>query len=248
MSNKKLCIVIPIYMEKLNDTEKSSIDSYFAYFTTYDIFFVHPKKMNIEWYRGKFPKGQFKEFDDAYFHSNKTYNKMMFNVDFYNAFNTYEYMLIAQQDARIVNPQIDIQFFLDQDVDYIGAPWLKSPIDRDDGFVKYIIKRAVIHDSMVGKVGNGGFSLRRISAIVDLLERTKIYRKIIWHFNEDLYISYVGMKKGIRFASFEVAKQFALEQYIKENFREGKIPLAVHAWEKTYDNLNEMLFEVNANK
>lgn len=239
-NNKQLCVIIPIYKQKLSNVETIAVNSYVDYFFDSDIYFVCPKSMQTEWYNKKFNSINYVRFEDCYFKSNKSYNVMMLNTDFYEKFTDYKYMLIAQTDAIIFDETKDINDFIKMDYDYIGAPWYTSPFCKKDGFFKYCIKRMVIHDSMEGKCGNGGFSLRKIASMIEMLENTKLYRKVLWHYNEDIFFSYIGYRKKYKIAPCKVAEKFALEQNMKERLSSGDFPLAVHAWEKIFDSYEEL--------
>lgn len=236
---KELVVVIPIYRESLLVNELKAIDSYCSYFNDYDLFFVCSQSLNVERTQKKYPQIQYKRFKDEYFVSNKSYNALMFDISFYESFAGYKYLLIAQTDAIIYNPHKKIEEFMQLDMDYIGAPWYVSPI-QTEGVFKYFIKRLIIHDSLALQCGNGGFSMRKTSFCIELLKQTRLYRKIVWHFNEDLFFSYVGKKRGFYIADIEIGKSFCLEQKMKEMLLTGEKPLALHAWEKEFETYADL--------
>ncbi len=238
--DKTLCIIIPIYKERLKITEKKAIFTYIEYFLNIDIYFICSRKLETIWYEKQFSQIKFVPFDNYYFISNKSYNNLMLNTEFYKRFIDYKYMIIAQTDAMIVNPSIDINNFLQMDYDYMGAPWYYSPFSIKDGFLKYIVKRLIIHDSLKNKCGNGGFSLRKISTMIEILESTKIYRKLVWRFNEDIFFSYICYKKKYNIAPINIAEKFSLEQNMIQQLSNGNYPLAVHAWEKVFNSYEEL--------
>ena len=75
------------------------------------------------------------------------YSKLLTSIDFWNMFNG-EKLLIYQEDSMLFHN--NIEEFLKYD--YIGAPW---PIDQDDN---------------LKGVGNGGFSLRSKSKLIQCIE------------------------------------------------------------------------------
>jgi hypothetical protein len=88
-------------------------------------------------------------FERRWFRSTGTYNALMLSRRFYERFEAYEHILVYQLYAFVFSDELDR--FCALPYDYIGAPGL--------------------HDS-VGRrvVGNGGFSLRRVSAALRVLD------------------------------------------------------------------------------
>jgi hypothetical protein len=76
----------------------------------------------------------------------------MCSIGFYEVFRQYEYMLIYQLDCWVFRDELEM--WCDKGYDYIGAPF----------FVKWFVDRGIY-------VGNGGFSLRKISNIIEYLKR-----------------------------------------------------------------------------
>lgn len=104
-----------------------------------------------------------------------------------------EYALITQWDGMAVDKSQWTDEFLT--CDFIGAPW--------DG------------DINGNKVGNGGFSLRS-KKLIESLRDTKIQLGGVSGQNEDAVIcgefkSYLEEKYSIKYASYELAKKFAME-------------------------------------
>jgi hypothetical protein len=127
---------------------------------------------------------------------------------------TTDFCLVIQSDGFVINPNLWSNEFLNYD--YIGAPW---PDDAD-----WIARQSMNFQEKyiqnlkngIGRVGNGGFSLRS----KNLLALTAMAP---FHENmhpEDNYfaIHYLDYfrGKGIKFAPVEVAARFSLENPIKE--------------------------------
>lgn len=92
-------------------------------------------------------------FHKKYFSSINGYNKLMMSNDFYSRLSSYDYILIYQLDAYVFKDELISWCKLNYD--YIGAPWF-------DGFHKNTTL------SFAG-VGNGGFSLRRVKAFINVI-------------------------------------------------------------------------------
>lgn len=91
-------------------------------------------------------------FPPRFFGSAQRHGKLLLSEDFYRAFLDYEYILIYHLDALVFRDELLEWCRLGYD--YIGAPWLLSPDTPH------------ITES---KVGNGGFSLRRVRSFLRVL-------------------------------------------------------------------------------
>ena len=232
--SNKLC-VIPIYKEKMFLDENRSVEGYVNYFYKYDFFLIAPYRLNTDIYEGAYKEIEIMRFNDRYFKSNKTYNKIILNAKLYKCFDNYEYTLIAQTDATICNPKNDIMQFINLQYDYIGAPWY-TPIVTNPYDMKDIIKKIMIRNLDDCVCGNRGFSLRKIDAFINTLEKDKLYLAFFWHFNENIYFTARARKVNPLFhvAPLSVAEHFALEEDMTERISQGKLPLALYAWKKYY--------------
>ena len=151
----KTVIAIPCYRKGLDREEKASLLQCSKVFgSKYDIVFCIPEDLDCSTYLDIVPHAQVKRFDNKFFSSVSTYSWLLLTPDFYLRFYEYEYMLIYQLDAWVFRDELEE--WCKKGYDYIGAPFvLKS------GDVESVI------------VGNGGFSLRRISAVLRVLQNPK---------------------------------------------------------------------------
>lgn len=241
MNKKRLCVVIPIYKEELNDNETSSLESYNRYFQNVDFSFIAPERLDCSFYIKAYPQYSIERFNDKYFKNAKTYNKLMLDRNVYARYSNYEYIVIAQTDAIIFNYETNFDKFMNMGYDYIGPPWYSHPIKKDDSIWKYILKKLIIPDLSVLKAGNGGFSLRKIDKFIKLLDSDNLFLKLFWHFNEDIYFASRGTigKNKISVAPQEVSEIFALDEDMKKKIETAK-PVALHAWELYFSDLSEL--------
>ena len=95
-----------------------------------------------------------KRFPRRFFGSAAAHCRLMLSEEFYTAFAEYEYILLYHLDALVLSDRL--AEWCAKDYDYIGAPWVTSPdspwVDRP-------------------RVGNGGFSLRRVEAFLRVLRQ-----------------------------------------------------------------------------
>ena len=114
--------------------------------------------------------------------------------DLINYFDT-DYVLVAQWDGFVWNPDLWEDAFLDYD--YIGAPWPDSLLTHGAP-LKF-------------NVGNGGFSIRSKRLQQFLADSDNI----TMHRAEDVAICQINRAyletQGFTFAPYEVAERFSLE-------------------------------------
>lgn len=210
-------IVIPYYHSELTECEKISFQSCLAVLKNYPIVLVVPEKMAWKSY----PKGDhllYEVVPDSWLESVEAYNQMMLTKEFYTRFVKYEYMLVFQLDAFVFSDSLD--WFCDLDYDYIGAPWLKG----------WKLLRDMEHG--VWHVGNGGFSLRKVAAFLNIFNTQSVQNvKVL----EDLFWS-SRASDDFKVAPLEIALQFSFEQDVRQCYllNKGRLPFGCHAWEK-YD-------------
>ena len=146
----------------------------------------------------------------------QSYSNMFFEYAFYDLIPT-DTFLVFQTDSIILKENKDrINEFLDYD--YVGAPW--------NHYIRGI----------GGCVGNGGFSLRKKSKMLEILESKGIPDCVC---NEDVYFSKdVNANIQYKVPSFELAKTFSVETVFCEN------PFGLHnCWK--YLSLEERDYLIN---
>lgn len=139
------------------------------------------------------------------------YNELLKNIDFWKSFNQ-EHILVFQSDSFMLRSGIEDYLMYD----YVGAPWNWS---IDPNFRDHRYKDL----SIFKNGGNGGFSLRRKSAMIDILE--KYYNdpsEEDSYLNEDMFFS-----KYIRnFPTLSKRMNFCVETIFFED------PIAIHGINK----------------
>jgi hypothetical protein len=157
---EKTVVIIPVYkaVQDLKDYEKISISNTVKVLgANYSIYLIHPETLDINQYLFFFNYSfKNKSFDSKYFKDQIGYNTLCLSKHFYEAWSDFSHMMIIQSDAFIFRDEIKL--FLKYD--YIGAPWIKSPIRLKTPIDVY-------------PVGNGGFSLRNISKVVEVFSSNK---------------------------------------------------------------------------
>jgi Protein of unknown function (DUF5672) len=238
-----VAVTIPIYKETIDEDELISLTQCLKILKRYPIIFFAPKSLNISYYEN-FCAGKIdfriKRFDDEYFLSIDSYNKLMLSVGFYYRFKDYKFILIYQLDAFVFRDELD--YWCKKNYDYIGAPYLfvdldKYPISILTKYRKFlrILNKLKIITYTYRHVGNGGFSLRNIRKTILFL---KIFRNKSkkWQLNEDSLFTHYGnlIFPVYKLAPEKEALNFAFESEPAEAYKINlqQLPFGCHAFSK----------------
>lgn len=143
-----VAVVVPGYNRaEFTEDEEISFRHLEHYLGRYDKFLVVPQSLSIER-----PGFHLQRFSDSYFGSAIANARLMLSPAFYEAFKAYRYVLIYQLDALVFSDRL--MEWCAMDWDYVGAPWLQC---ADSPWVG------------APRVGNGGFSLRKVSSFLRVL-------------------------------------------------------------------------------
>ena len=155
----KVAVAIPLYREQPGHFEDVSLRQCARILAKYPAHPVVPDGLPLGCYEALF-SGEGKAlsesvyFPSRFFESVSGYNSLMLQPFFYEAFKDYDYLLIYQSDTFVFYDELD--YFCSLGYDYIGAPWFKCFFGRN-------------YSRRFSGAGNGGFSLRRVSACLDVL-------------------------------------------------------------------------------
>jgi hypothetical protein len=152
LSRKLVAVVVPLSnREELTAEENISLRHLTHFLGKYDKYFVVSKSHSIR--RHDFGV---KIFPDKFFGSVAAHSRLMLSPHFYNSFRGYKYILIDHLDSLVFSDQL--LHWCEAGFDYIGAPWIKydgAPYAGRPG--------------NENKVGNGGFSLRKIESFLSVI-------------------------------------------------------------------------------
>jgi hypothetical protein len=98
-----------------------------------------------------------KHFPGRFFGSAIAHSRLMLSPAFYQAFADYKFVLLHHLDALVLEDRLEE--WCERDLDYVGAPWLHC---EDSPWVN------------VPRVGNGGFSLRKIASFLKVINSTRL--------------------------------------------------------------------------
>jgi hypothetical protein len=157
---RKLCAVaVPLSnRNSFSEDEITSFRHLERHLEKHDRYLIAPESLEI-----KIDGYNQKRFKDKYFGSASAYGKLMFSKEFYEAFNDYDFILIYHLDALVFSDQLEE--WCRKGYDYVAPPWIKHESAPYAGNAEY-----------EGKVGNGGFSLRKTDSFLKVFNSNRLYR------------------------------------------------------------------------
>jgi hypothetical protein len=249
----KVAIVIPVYKEALTLHECIALQQCERILGSYPKILVTPPGLDTSGYKAHAHISYTQDFDAGYFENIAGYNRLMLSSEFYQAFQTYEYILIYQLDAFVFKDKLTE--WCTYGWDYVGAPWIR-PVDHTDifkaiktGFQRSVHTRFNVKINNVpspkqfeNKVGNGGFSLRRVGKFLNITQtwNSKIAYYLnqpgVHEYNEDAFwsIEVNRSRKILNIPKLETGLKFAFELSPERALRlnGGELPFGCHAWDK----------------
>ena len=146
-----VCAVTPVYRFPLSSDEERSLESVRVHLVHCDRYLAVPATLEIpsDFLRGE----KVIRFPLYYFTYPYGYNRLLLRRAFFEAFREYSYVLLYQLDCVLFRD--GLHDWVAREYDYVGSPW----------FMDSEKKRTELPAS----VGNGGLSLRKISAALTLL-------------------------------------------------------------------------------
>jgi len=223
-------IVVPLYREQLPQDEAYALGRSLPLVAQRPVYFLAPTGLDLSWYCAQWPTATVRRYPDEYFASIRGYNLLLLSPEFYRGFDQHEFLLVLQTDAILLSDELD--HWAGQPYDYIGAPWPQGvEIDvKTDRFT------GDLHQRVRAKVGNGGFSLRRVRKCIALLQEfpqaLDVFRQT--GSSEDLFFAIMGMLSIDFVLPGEMtAALFSLELMpARYHAIQRRLPMGVHAWRK----------------
>lgn len=249
MEKKDIVVVIPIYCSELSEDEYIALKQCAVVLCEYSIVIVKPLSLNVDFILSEYPELKAESFSDECFSSLRAYNKLVLDELFYTRFKKFQYMLIYQLDAYVFKDEL--LFWANRGYDYIGAPWLplkRSKLKRWGRWrirLKYAIFTLLNDDRRKldmyynYQVGNGGFSLRKISKMIEV---TNFYKTKIDYYLDDnkpfypedlfLLLEVNSYKCRLDKPSYREALKFSIEENPEWGYRNNhdQLPFGCHDW------------------
>lgn len=160
-------VVVPVYRLLTDPAEKLSLEQTLEVLADYPVYLVGPTSLKAYFDQLRVDlNARLKSitFADQYFASIEGYNHLLLSTKFYQAFDAFEYLLIAQTDALVLSDELE--FWCKKQYSYIGAPWF-------EGYTTPTLPL------VLESVGNGGFSLRRVPDFLKVLSRPRVFKNTL---------------------------------------------------------------------
>lgn len=247
MIKRECVVVIPIHKPDPGHYELISFEQCFRVLGNHSIYIIAPQNMDLSNYQKVIPRLRVKNIDPIWLSSLLNYNKLKLSTYFYDLFPGYKYLLTYELDAFIFKDNLN--YWCSKGYDYIGAPWFEGWDDPG---------RENPGDKLV-KVGNSGFSLRRISAIKKGIKY--IYYKDptkVAQYSSNRYIRY-AKKQLQRVANLFTAENATLQsaqllnedwiiaELIAKTMKEFKVSPVSDAVNFSFEVKPEALLKINNN-
>lgn len=182
IASKLVAIVVPMSNRaELTPDEEISFRHLLHFLGGYDKYLVVPRTLQVN-----FPGFGIKRFDNKFFGSAAAHSKLLLSSTFYKSFVDYRYILIYHLDSLVFSDQLTK--WCEMDYDFIGSPWIKHKEAPYTG-----------HPLYEGKVGNGGFSLRKVHSFLKVIYSQEFFIKPseYWKYytSKPWYIQWVNLPK-----------------------------------------------------
>lgn len=254
-------VIVPIYRLPLTEYETVALEQIYRTLGRYPIVVIRPQGLDLSPLLQRFPSLGQEAFEDRYFDGISGYNRLMLSDVFYGRFADSEYILIAQLDSYVFRDELE-QWCL-KGYDYIGAPWIVRPIYRfpllrlASWTKKHYCRIFRRPNSQITnyRVGNGGFSLRRVDthlkATTQLRETISGYLSHRGNhiFNEDVFFAVEVNRHGLRFRypEYREALAFSFDKYPRLCYKLNgeRLPFGCHAW--YYRKMKDFWFPIILN-
>jgi hypothetical protein len=228
----KVAVVVPVWRPTLTADEALSLRRCLSVLREHAVTLIAPEGLATDAWPLSGTSPAVERFAPEYFAGIGGYNRLMLSADLYGRFAGFDYVLIYQLDAFVFEDRL--ADWCARGYDYVGAPWVGDAWPEDMTPPRRWLLRAITTPRT--RVGNGGFSLRKVSSFLRAIERLRpLVRR--WTSNEDLFWSVVAR----RFASFRIpspreAMTFSFELEPRRCYEElgRRLPFGCHAWPR-YD-------------
>lgn len=247
MKKQDVVIVMPFHKSVPNDYERISFINNTSQLTNYPIHLLLPKGADTKHFLNLVSNINITFFERKYFDTYPGSNLLWIDSKIYDYFREYKFILKCEFDAFVFRDEL--KKWLVYDYDYIGAPWIGGEQSKIFDYVthskykvlkklKCYLSRNILQKQMI--VGNGGFSLRKVSTfrylskiIPFIMPEVRVNippEDLVWSFFVASYFPFFKIPDA------ELAMKFSNELEPKKCYElNGNVlPFGCHAWWK-YD-------------
>ena len=237
MPPPSVAVVTPIWRPTLSEEEFLRVQLTWHSTPRWDHIALVPEGLDITELAALLPGWTFRSSPNNHLASIRTYSSWLLQEEFYAQFADFDFIIIAQLDSVLLAEPPAEAF----DYDYLGAPWdppwrvvIAAGQMRIVRFLGRTWGKRIV-------VGNGGLSVRRISAFRAAAEKlaTFVDRGVMETANEDAVWSYYASRLNLSLAPETVASCFV------DLRSDGALDLApwtgVHGVQDDWDGINAAL-------
>lgn len=248
MQAPSVVVVIPLYTTELSGDARMALARTVRVLRKHPLVLLCPAGLDLMPLQSLLPDADLsiERFETDFFKGVEGYNRLMLSAELYSRFLHYDYMLVCQTDAYVFSDQLS-QWCM-RGYDWIGAPWVGSPKtawSRTLLWGRNMIRKKKKYDDYLFKVGNGGFSLRRVSMFLRIVheQREDIASRLRHPTDRDLhiedrYFSQVAplLYPDMRIPDWEEAAGFCIDRRPRLGLaiNGGKLPFACHGFDKRH--------------
>lgn len=242
-------VIIPIYKVDLSILQMKVLLHNLQILDEYIIVVVCPKSLDISQLMPLFKENklEIERFDDIYFQGIEGYNTLMLSSQFYSRFLDTTYILICQTDAFVFRNELAL--WCDKNYDYIGAPWIGSSnsfynicMRKINNIIRQLKGKHPRNWGHLFKVGNGGFSLRKVQSHYSIANTYKdlicgcVNDKVNIYHMEDVFWSMRApmLDSSFLIPDYKEALAFSIDRKpeIAVKLNGDKLPFACHGYDK----------------
>ncbi len=228
----KAAVVVPVWRATLTADEALSLHRCLSILGGYAVTLIAPEGLATDALPISGSAPAIERFAPEFLAGIGGYNRLMLSTDLYRRFAAYDYILMYQLDAFVFEDRL--AEWCTRGYDYVGAPWVGKTWPEGMTPLRRRFLRAIT--SPATRVGNGGFSLRKVSSFLRAIDRLgPMLRR--WRSNEDLFWSVVARKvASFRIPLADEALSFSFELEPRRCYERlgRRLPFGCHAWPR-YD-------------
>ncbi len=239
-------VVVPLYTTALPPDEHTALARNLRMLRRHPVAVVCPAGLDLAPLAAALEPAQprVEHFPDACFDGMAGYNRMLLSEAFYARFAGFRHLLVCQTDAFVFRDAL--AHWCAQDWDYVGAPWIASPRTAFNTALfrlNSLFRRKHKHDDYLFRVGNGGFSLRKVDTLLRIMREQRAHIDHLLahprdddHHIEDRYVSLVAPTRlpGMRIPHYAEAVDFCIDRRpaLALPMNGGRLPFACHGFNK----------------
>lgn len=250
----EVAVLVPVYRMPLAPADLLVLQQVRRVLGAHPRILVAPEGLEL----GTLPRAfgmQVERFAAHHFDGIRAYNGLMLDPAFYQRFSRFTWVLVHQLDAWVFRDEL--AHWCARPYDYLGAPWtFKDPRAYRGGSMSYLYRRLMSWCARRGlqsggearhrraireQVGNGGLSLRRVRAFLEVLndppswiERYRSCDHTYAH--EDVFwgVAVNQSRLRIRTPGWSEALRFSVELNPRAcvAYTAGELPFGCHAWNR----------------